>query len=82
MKKVILFIATLSFSVAVNAQSQTEVESNWKQKAKDKCNELYVKIKDNKYAKYGIIGAASVLGTTGVVCGINKMRKNRKNKTD
>lgn len=79
MKKVLTLSALLFFSVSVYAQTEFKEETNW-QKAKNKCSELYVKAKNNKYLKYGAVGATSALVIgSGVFAGYKyKHFKNKK----
>ncbi len=85
MKKIITILMALSFCTAVSAQENISTKSEriaaaW-EKTKDSTVELYEKIKDNKYAKYGILGTGAALTIVGTGFGL-KRGFSKKNNTE
>jgi hypothetical protein len=76
MKKVIALVASLSFCAALSANNVKV--SRWDE-AKAKSVEVYGKVKEtiknNKYAKYSLIGTGAVAGAGAVWYGYSKFKK-------
>ena len=83
MKKKITIFITLFFLNIINAQEDIIVKSEIADDAlvssNDQHNKLYSKIKNNKYVKYGIITAGTLVCLGGAVCSLRQSSNKRDN---